>query len=134
MLEASALVPMPNRALLPLGAHRPGAADGKAGFDHGSEKGLPAGAGVPSASVAFRLLEGVVDGDRKSRMRLLGEPVHRLGHAIEKEGLGLLLAAVAVGRRHQFLGLGHGQRGEKVREKRAQRAAQPDVEEVRQSA
>jgi hypothetical protein len=49
-------------------------------------------------------------------VRLLGEPVHRLGHAIEEEGLGLLLAAVAVGRCHQFFGLGHGQRGEKIGE------------------
>jgi hypothetical protein len=70
---------------------------------------------VPSA-VALGLLEGVVDGDRKGRVRLLGEAVHRLRHAVEEEGLGLLLAAVAVGRGDQFLGLGHGERGEEVGE------------------
>jgi hypothetical protein len=52
-------------------------------------------------------------------VRLLGQAVHRLRHAVEEEGLGLLLAAVAVGRGHQFLGLGHGERGETGRENRA---------------
>ena len=47
-------------------------------------------------------------------MRLFGKAVHGLGHAVEEEGFGLLLAAVAVGCRHQFLGLGHGQRGKEV--------------------
>ena len=65
-------------------------------------------------------------------MRLLGEAVHRLRHAVEEERLRLLLAAVAVGRGHQLLGLGHGERGEEVGEDGLQRAAQPDVEEVRQ--
>ena len=68
----------------------------------------------------------------KGRVRLLGEPVHRLRHAVEEERLRLLLAAVAVGRGHQFLGLGHGERGEEVGEDGLQRAAQPDVKEVRQ--
>ena len=87
---------------------------------------------VPSSLVALRLLEGVVDGDREGRVRLLGEAVHRLRHAVEEERLGLLLAAVAVWRRDQLLGLGHGERGEEVGKDRPQRAAQPDVEEVRQ--
>ncbi len=65
-------------------------------------------------------------------MRLLGEAVHRLRHAVEEERLRLLLAAVAVGRGDQLLGLGHGERGEEVGEDGPQRAAQPDVEEVRQ--
>ncbi len=65
-------------------------------------------------------------------MRLLGEAVHRLRHAVEEEGLGLLLAAVAVGRGDQFLGLGHRERGEEIGEDRPQRATQPDIEEVRQ--
>ena len=63
---------------------------------------------------------------------MLGEAVHRLRHAVEKESLRLLLAAVAIGRGHQFLGLGHSKRGEEVRKDRLQRATQPDVEEVRQ--
>ena len=62
-----------------------------------------------SAFVArrLRLLERVVDCDRESRMRLLGQPVHRLRHAVEEERLCLLLAAMAVGRGHQLFGLGH---------------------------
>ena len=86
---------------------------------------------VPLIALALGLLEGVVDGDRKGRVRLLGEAVHRLRHAIEEERLRLLLAAVAVWRSDQLLGLGHGERGEEVREDGLQRAAQPDVEEVR---
>ena len=65
-------------------------------------------------------------------MRLLGEAVHRLRHAVEEERLRLLLAAVAVRRGDQFLGLGHGERREEVGKDWPQRAAQPDVEEVRQ--
>ena len=87
---------------------------------------------VPVVALALRLLEGVVDGDWESRVRLLGEAVHRLRHAVEEERLRLLLAAVAVGRSDQLLGLGHGERGEEVGEDGLQRAAQPDVEEIRQ--
>ena len=112
--------------------HRPGAADGKAGADDRVEEGLPARAGGAVCAVALGLLEGVVDGDWEGRVRLLGEAVHRLRHAIEKEGLCLLLAAVAIGAGDQFLGLGYGERGEEVGEDGPQRAAQPDVEEVRQ--
>jgi hypothetical protein len=65
-------------------------------------------------------------------MRLLGEPVHGLRHAIEEKGLSLLLAAVTVGRCHQFLGLGHRERGEKLGESGLQRATQPNVEEIRE--
>jgi len=64
-------------------------------------------------------------------VRLLGEPVHRLRHAVEEEGFRLLLAAVAVGRGDQLLGLGDGERGEEIGEDGPQRATQPDVEEVR---
>ena len=132
MLEARALVPDADHAVAQLGPHRPSAADGEAGADHRVEEGLPAGAGGAVVAVALGLLEGVVDGDREGRVRLLGEAVHRLRHAVEEEGLRLLLAAVAVGRGDQFLGLGHGERGEEVGEDGPQRAAQPDVEEVRQ--
>ena len=88
--------------------------------------------GVPVIAIALGLLEGVVDGDREGRMRLLGEAVHGLRHAVEKESLGLLLAAVAIGCGDQLLGLGHCERGEEVWEDGPQRAAQPDIEEVRQ--
>ena len=65
-------------------------------------------------------------------MCLLSEAVHRLRHAVQEEGLGLLLAAMAVGRSDQLLSLGHGERGEQIGEDGPQRAAQPDIEEVRQ--
>ena len=105
----------------------------KPALNHRIEKGFPAGAGGAVQSLsALGLLEGVVDGDREGWMRLLGEAVHRLCHAVKKERLRLLLAAVAVGRGDQFLGLGHGERGEEIGEDGLQRTAQPDVEEVRQ--
>ena len=63
-------------------------------------------------------------------MRLLGEPVHGAGHAVQKEGFGRFLAAVAVGRGDQFFSLGDRQCGEQIGKYRLQRAAQPDVEEV----
>ncbi|MOA53496.1 hypothetical protein D3C78_1769640 [compost metagenome] len=44
-------------------------------------------------------------------MGLLGQVVHRCGHAIEEEGFGLVLAAMAIWGGHQFLGLGHGHGG-----------------------
>ena len=132
MLEARALVSDAEHAIAQFGSHRPSAADGEAGSDHCVEKGLPASAGGAVVAVALGLLEGVVDGDRESRVRLLGEAVHRLRHAVEEERLGLLLAAVAIRRGDQFLGLGHGERGEEVGEDGPQRATQPDVEEVRQ--
>ena len=112
-------------------SHRPSAADGETGADHRVEKGLPASAGCAFVALGLRLLEGVVDGDWKSWVRLLGETVHRLRHAIEEEGLRLLLAAMAVRRGDQFLGLGHGERGEEIGKDRLQRAAQPDIEEIR---
>ena len=65
-------------------------------------------------------------------MCLLGEAMHRLSHTVKEERLRLLLAAVAVGASDQLLRLWHGQRGEKVGEGRLQRAAQPDIEEIRQ--
>ena len=123
----------PDRPSSAFGPHRPGAADSEAGRITASRKvSQPVLAVPPLIAFGLRLLEGVVDGDREGRVRLLGEPVHGLRHAVEKEGLRFLLAAVAIGRGDQFLGLGHGERSEEIRENRLQRAAQPDVEEVRQ--
>ena len=130
MLEARALESDADHAVAQLCPHRPCAADGEAGADHRVEECLPAGAGSAFVAVALGLLEGVVDGDREGRVRLLGEAVHRLRHAVEEECLRLLLAAVTVGRSDQLLGLGYGERGEEVGEDGLQRAAQPDVEEV----
>ena len=112
MLEARALVPIPIDRAAALRAHRPGAADGEACHDDRGQKRIPAGAGGAIGAIAFRLFEGVVDRDRKGRMNLFGQPVHRLRHAVEKENLRLLLAAVAVGRGDQLLGLGRGERNE----------------------
>jgi len=64
-------------------------------------------------------------------MRFVGEAVHRLCHAIEKECLCLFLAAVAIGRGYQFLSFGYGKRGEEIGEDGAEGSAQPDVEVVR---
>ena len=126
------MVAIPTNHRLILRPHRPSAGDGETGTDHRIEEGLPAGAGGAFLAIALRLLEGVVDGDRKGRVRLLGEAVHRLRHAVKEERLRLLLAAVAIRRGNQFFGLGHGERGEEVGEDGLQRAAQPDIEEVRQ--
>jgi hypothetical protein len=65
-------------------------------------------------------------------MRLLGQPVHCLRHAVEEEGLGLLLASVTVGRRDQFLALGTASVANRSGKTGLQRTTQPDVEEVRQ--
>ena len=116
MLEARALVPMPSHAIAEFRSHRPSAADRKASTNHRVEEGFPAGAGSAIALVALGLLEGVVDGDREGRVCLLGEAVHRLSHAVEKEQPPPLLASVAVGSGDQFLGLGHSERGEEVGE------------------
>ena len=76
---------MPDHPVAQLGPHRPSAADGEARADHRVEESLPAGAGGAFVALALGLLEGVVDGDRKGRVRLLGESVHRLRHAVEEE-------------------------------------------------
>ena len=45
-------------------------------------------------------------------MRLFGEAVHRLRHAVEEKRLRLLFTAVTVGCGHQLFGLRHDERGE----------------------
>ena len=110
----------PTCRLSPLRSHRPGAGDAKPARIDRIEKGLPACAGGAVLTIALGLLEGVVDGDWEGRMRLLGETVHRLRHAVEEERFRLLLAAMAVGRGNQLLGLGHGERGEEVWKDRLQ--------------
>ena len=65
-------------------------------------------------------------------MRLLGEVVHRLRHAVQEERFGLLLAAVPIGSGDQFFGFGHSNRREKVGKDRTQESTQPDVEEIGQ--
>ena len=78
----------------------------------------------------FRLLERVVDGDWKRRMSLLRQVVKRYRHPVEKELFSLLLAAVAVWRSHEFLGLRNGDCGEQARINGLQRTTQPDVEKI----
>ena len=65
-------------------------------------------------------------------MRLLGEAVHRLVMPLRKNASAFSLLPWRYGEGDQLLGLRHGERGEEVGENRLQRAAQPDVEEVRQ--
>ena len=79
-----------SHAVSMLCSHRPSTGDSEASANHRIEKCLPAGAGSSFGAVALRLLESVVDGDRKSRMRLFGEALHRLRHALEEESLSLL--------------------------------------------
>ncbi len=114
MLEARAFLSVADHASLSLRAHGPSAADDKARPDQGVEERLPARAGRAQFALALGLLKGIVDSYRKGWMRLLGKPVHGLRHALEEEGLGPLLTAVAVGCGNQFLSLGHGKRGEEV--------------------
>ena len=82
---------------VPFGAHRPCAGDRESGLDNRVQERLPAGADRAGIPFRFRLLEGVVDGDREPRMRLLSEALHGQGHPVEKECLGFLLASVAIG-------------------------------------
>ncbi len=56
-------------------------------------------------------------------MRLFGQAVHRLRHAVKEEGFCLFLAAVAIGGGNQFLGLRYGHGGEQIWKHRAQRTA-----------
>jgi len=126
------VISLANHASSSFCAHGPGAGEGEAGAQHGFQKGLPARAVRAVALGSVALLEGVVDGDRKGRVRLRGQVVHGGRHAVQKKHLGGLLAAVAVGRGNQFFGLGHGQRGVEIREDRPQAAAQPDIEKVGQ--
>ena len=62
------------------------------GVDNGIEEGLPAGTGSAFADVALSLLECVIDGDRKSRMRQFGEATHGLRHAVQEKGFRACLA------------------------------------------
>ena len=110
----------------------PGAGEGETSAQYRFQKRLPAGAvgGVALGGVA--LLEGVVNSDREGRVRLRGQVVHGGRHAVQKKHLCLFLAAVAVGRSHQLLGLGHSQRGVELGENGTQAAAHPDIKEVGQ--
>ncbi len=87
---------------------------------------------VPSSPSLSSLFEGIVDGDRKGRMRLLGEAVHRLRHSVEKEGLCLLPCCRGdMGARPTPQPLAR-QAWRRDWENWLQRTAQPNVEEIRQ--
>ena len=118
---------------LPFSAHRPCAGNGEPSSNYRVEKSIPTSAEyVPVIILGFGLFEGVVDGDWKSWVCLLGEPVHRLRHAIEEERLGFLFATMAVWSGDKFLGLGHSDRREEIRKYGLQRTPQPNIEEIRQ--
>ena len=96
MLEARALVPIPTHPI----AHsvRIGQVPlTEASTNYRVEKGFPASTGSAPVALALRLLEGVVDSDRKRGMGLVGKALHRQRHAGEEELLCLLLAAMAIG-------------------------------------
>ena len=72
---------------------------------------------VPSSSVALRLLEGVVDRDGKGWVRLLGEAMHRLRHAVKEEASAFSLLPWRYGVATSSSPW-HGERGEEIREDR----------------
>ena len=51
---------------------------------------------------------------------------------LEKERFGLCLASMTIGGGDQLFGLRNSKRGKKIGEDRLQRAAEPDIEEIRQ--
>ncbi len=114
-----------------LRSHWPSAGDGEASANQSVEESVPATAGSSLIVIALGLLEGVIDGDRKGGVNLLGEAVHRLSHTAQEECLCPLLAAMAVRASDQLLGLRHSKRGKEIGEDRLQRTTQPDIEEVR---
>lgn len=103
-----------NRTRQPLRSHRPGAAEGKTRADDSFKERVPASTRSADSVITLRLLERVIDGDRKHWVALIGEPAHRSRHSLEEERLGFLLGAVAVRRRNQLLRLRHGERREEV--------------------
>ena len=62
----------------------------------------------PLSPFFLRLLEGVVDSDWKGGIRIVGKTFNCLRHAVEKEILCFLFAAVAEGCGDQLPGLWHG--------------------------
>ena len=108
MLEARALVAHTDHAIPEFSAHGPRACNGEAGAHHGIKESLPTCAGRTGFAFGLRLLEGIVDGDRKAGMCLLGDPCHRLRHTRQEEGFGIFLTAVTVGRSDQLLCFWHG--------------------------
>ena len=108
-----------------LRAHRPSAGDREAGLDHGIKESLPTGAGSALGPFLLGLLEGVVDGDRETGMRLFGEAAHRLCHSSEKKCFCFILVPMPVRGGDQFFGFRDGQRRKQVgntgfRERRSQ--------------
>ena len=64
-------------------SNRPGSAYRKSRPDHRIEECFPTRAGC-SFVLRLGLLKRVVDGDWEGRVSLLGQAVHRLGHAVKK--------------------------------------------------
>ena len=112
-----------------LAAHRPRRGDRPAGADHPVEQRLPARRRGPVV-VGVGLLERVVDGDREVGERGLASAREHAPEAVLEERLRAVLAVVAVRVGDELLGLRHEHRAQQVGVHAAQRAAQPDVEEV----
>ena len=82
-------------------------------------------------TIAFRLLEGVINGQWESWVSLLGKLVHCSCHALKEKSFCFAFVAVAMRRSNQFLSFGHSQCAKKLWETYLRRTAQPDIEKIR---
>src|SRR5262249_38663235 len=103
-----------DRSCTALSTDGPRSRDCEAGTNHGIEKGFPASAGGARVALALRLLQGVIDRERESWVRVLHETTHGLRHSVEEESVRIFPTAVAVGRCHQLLRLRHLKSGEEI--------------------
>ena len=90
---------------------------------------MPPGGSLPIFAVVL-LLVGVVHGHRHVRVGAPAYPVEDRVEAVDEELGGVLLSIVAVGVRHELLGLGREHGGDHRGVDSLQAAPQPHVEEV----
>src|SRR4051812_17682825 len=76
--------------------HRPSPTSRKPSRDNSIQKSFPTCTSGPVFTITLRLLEGVINCDRKGRMRLLREPVHRARHPFQEERLGIPFSTVTI--------------------------------------
>src|SRR5207249_4495828 len=100
--------------------HRPRTANGEPCPNYRSQKPLPASAGSTINAIALSLLEGIVNGDWKCRMPLLGKLAYGPGHPVHEKHLGLLFATMPVGRNDKLFRFRNCEGSEKLRERRLQ--------------
>src|SRR2546428_12522264 len=85
-----------NLSIVALCAHWPGTSDGKPSTEDRIKERLPPGTRCPAITLGLRLLECIVNGNWKGRVRLLSQAVHGLRHTIHKEESCILLTVMAV--------------------------------------